>query len=189
MSFYFYPVVAPMAYFAVKFLTNDNGKIRIDKFFYVVYGLVVFLGFVVGIAAHFQYHDTFVAQKDAGEFLAGKENVLIVGDYLPGVPMYKMLEERRQNGSWLDYGLVWISYEKDEIEERKKFIENYWVKGDTITDGNFHDMFFVGNVAYRKDTNLIDFGYVCLTGNKTIHIPVDGELVFENDYVVVYETN
>ncbi|VVC03739.1 Dolichyl-phosphate-mannose-protein mannosyltransferase [Candidatus Bilamarchaeum dharawalense] len=186
MPFYFYSVVPPIAYFAIKYLSKDGHKTKMDKFFYVIYSIGLVLGLILGIMAHFQYQEAFQIQKNAGEFLAGKENVMIIGMYYPGVPAYKMLEERRANGSWLDYGLIIPG--NVTTQTLQAFVDNYWVENDRVEDANFRWAFVNPDRIYRKNTSVDHFDYICLLGNMTENVTVNGEMVYQEETIRVYKT-
>ncbi|MFH1785020.1 MAG: hypothetical protein ABH842_01195 [Candidatus Micrarchaeota archaeon] len=182
MPFYFYPIIPPLVYLGVKYLSMENGKIKLDKFFYYVFSVVIILSFVVGFFAHLSYEEKFSPQKNAGEFLVGKENVLIIGTYMPDVAAYKMLEEKRETGSWLDYGLITMLRNTSE-EEYYIFIQNYSENHSYVIDSNFAGAFTIPAI-YRKDTNITKFDYIAILGDTEIYI--DGNVVFEDKRVIVY---
>ena len=186
MTFYFYPVIPVMVYFTITVLSRDGKKIKLDKFFYLVYFMVLILGLCLSIATHISYRELLLLQKDVGDFLAGKENVMIIGAYGPGIQSYKVLDEIRTNGSALDYGLI-ISDNNETTESYQRFVDNYMVERDDVIDGNFKWAFMITDKIYRKSTNVTDFDYICLVGNVSQNVTVDGELVLENQYISVYK--
>lgn len=178
MPFYFYPIVPAVAYFAVVGMAKENGKTKIDKFFYIFFTLVVLTSLIISISYHLGYAKGYRHQKTAGEFLAGKENVLIVGEYEPGIPAYKMLTEKRESGRWLDYGLVLMSDGRAR-EYYESFLTDYYVNESDVVDGNFRTL-FANNMTYRKSTEITKFEYICIVGSKIDDLEVEGELVLED---------
>ena len=183
MPWYFYPVLLPIAYFSVEFLIRDeHGKKVKDNFFYFVFILLILAAFGLGLMNHLSYREAYIHEKDAGEFLAGKENVLIIGTYEPSIPSYKMLEEKRLEGKWLDFG--WIILNNASSQNYIPFIQNYYSNHTKVVDGNFMSL-FAASAIYRKDTNITTFDYVCIVGNETVN--PGGMLVFNESNTTIYK--
>jgi len=178
MPFYFYPVIPPLAYFSLQLFVRDaRGKPKTDRFFLAVFSLVAVLNLIIAFGSLFA-EDYYADQKNAGEFLAGKEDVMIIGDYAPGIFAYKMLNEKRENGSWLDYGLV-ISNSTDNTRE---FIIDY-NSNHTLVLENFGPLFEHDRI-FRKPSNITEFDYVCIYGDETAE--PRGELVFDEKETMIY---
>lgn len=183
MLWYFYPVLFPIAYFSLQLLIRDkDGKKIKDKFFYGVFFVLILMVFGLGLWNHLDINKTFGHEKNAGEFLAGKENVLIVGTYAPSIPSYKMLEEKRANGSWLDFG--WIILNNKSGEQYYPFINDYYANHTEVIDGNFAGLFAIRKI-HRKDTNISSFDYICVVGNESVN--PGGELVFNESNTTIYK--
>ena len=186
MPFYFYPVIPAIAYFAVKFLSKDGQKTKMDQFFYIVFFICVIVGYVIGTANHIEYKKYYLPQKNIGEFLVGKENVLIIGEYQPAVIAYKMLEEKRATGRWLDCGLI-VFPKTSNNDTYYQLIQNYSIGRSDVVDGNFGGL-FEHNLTYRKSTNITKFEYIVITGNKT-DINPGGTLVLQDFNIKVYHVD
>jgi hypothetical protein len=186
MPWYFYPVIAPIAYFSLQFLKKGpDGKERMDDFFYIVLALLAMTGFIMGMVSQVNDYGNVAWAKRTGEFLAGKENVLIIGLYEPTVPSYKMLEEIRGSGKPLDMG--WISLTVDrsvQAEEFYPFLKDYHLKSQNVTDGTFADLFWRTSI-FRKDTNITRFDYICVIGNESVY--PGGKLVLNATPGLVYD--
>jgi len=174
MPAYFYPVMPAMAYFAFQFIYRDvDGKPRTDTLFWFAMVSMAIACLALGAVVHTMFYGVYVEDKNAGEFLAGKGNVLIVGDYAPGIFSYKMLEEKRATGRWLDYGLILLPNTSAELYW--PFIKNYSAEYADVMDGSFNAA-FAENLIYRKDTNITAFDYVCVISNRTVN--PGGKLVY-----------
>jgi 4-amino-4-deoxy-L-arabinose transferase-like glycosyltransferase len=183
MLWYFYPVLLPIAYFSLQLLVRDkDGKKIKDKFFYGVFFVLILMVFSLGLWNHLDLNKTFGHEKHAGQFLAGKENVLIIGTYAPSIPSYKMLEEKRANGSWLDFG--WIILNNRSGEQYYPFINDYYSNHTEVMDGNFAGLFAIKSI-FRKDTNISSFDYMAIVGNESVN--PGGELVFNESNTTIYK--
>jgi hypothetical protein len=172
--FYFYPVMPAMAYFALQLVYRDtDGKAKVDALFWFGFISMAVVCLAVGFIVHAMFYGAYIEEKNAGEFLAGKENVLIIGDYTPGTFSYKMLEEKRATGEWLDYGMILLPNTSGDLYW--PFIHDYSTEYDGVVDKTFANAFAV-HVIYRKETNITAFDYICVVGNRTIN--PGGELVF-----------
>ncbi len=188
MPFYFYPVMPAVAYFALRLLSkNEKGEITTDRFFYIIFAIIIILGFIFGALQHLSYYPAYENEKDAGEYLAGKENVLIIGDYSPGIFGYKMLEEKRSSGKWLDYGMIILQSSNLSGALYKDFIANYsaYPSGIHVSDGNFQLLFVPSDLVFRKNTSITRFDYICIAGNSSV--TPGGVRVLNNSYVQIYD--
>jgi hypothetical protein len=187
MPFYFYPVMPAVAFFALQFIIRESGgKIVTDRFFYMIFILLSFTGLVLGAAFNHYYHDVYIEEKAAGEFLAGKENVMIVGDYAPSIPAYKMLEEKRASGRWLDYGMIIFMNISANTSTYDAFIADYGLKGDpsALADGDFTELFSASK-TFRKKTGITEFDFICVVGNSSVG--PGGRLVLDEPRIQVYD--
>jgi len=182
MVWYFLPIMPPMVYFASLALAKDEkGKTNTDKFFLVVFALIVLISILLSSIIFATLNEAHTPKKLAGEFIASKENVLIIGEYGPGIFAYKVLEEKKA-GEVLDFGLVIVLDNNSMIEE---FIDDYYgPSGENIRDGNFGPMFYESGI-YRKDTNLTEFDYVVLSNLEEMKL--NGSIVFNEGNVTIYK--
>ncbi len=189
MPWYFLPVMPAVVYFAVKAMAYDEKrKLRIDRFFRIMFVIMAAFNLLIGMLVFYAVENQYSAEKRAGEWLAGRENVLIIGKYSPTVFAYKMLEEKRGAGAWLDYGMVFSGGLVGEVPFGKiaPFLKDYYGPQENITDGNFGKMFFEPGI-YRKDTNIMDFDYVVFAGVENPQM--DGDLVFNESSIEIYHLN
>jgi len=183
MPWYFYPMAPAIAYFSLQlFIREKNGKKVKDFFFYFTLCIVIVGSFCLGFMNNLNYREGFTSEKLAGEFLAGKDNVLIIGQYAPSIPAYKILEEKRATGSWKDFG--WIITLDGNTEGITGFVKDYWINRSDVIDGSFKDMFWQKGI-YRKDTNITTFDYIAITGNETFN--PGGNIVFNESGVQIYQ--
>lgn len=185
MAFYFYPVIPAMSYFALQLVQRDAaGRVRRDAFFMMAFLMMGAVTLGMGAINHASFNDIYQGQKEAGEFLAGKENVLIIGEYSSEVFSYKALWENRASGGWLDFGLIIFNESEDSPALYRSFMSDYYHQPGNVVDGNFARFFADRENIFRKDTNITRFDYVCITGGHDFN--PGGELVFERNYSKVY---
>ncbi len=181
---YFLPVIIPISFFALSFISRIKKDLTFhdfDKFEKVVFSLFFISSFIL---LCFQFYDTsiyrFGNQKVAGEFLANKENVLIIGDYAPGIVGHKMHTEIKSIGKPLDFGWFFNLNQSDFAALIPVIYSNYSALVPNTKTGSFTDLYFV-NSNFRKDSNL--------TGNFTYVAFVNNENPFTNGRLVLNESN
>jgi len=185
MPFYYLPVMPPFAFFsALALLKNERKEVVVDWFFLFMLVLVILVGAGLGSLLYQEIQKSYYPQKEAGELVAFRENVLVVMRhyYAPGIISYKALEEKRLYGRWLDFG--WVLYDS-EYENITAFLDNYHAVGNDVINGSFAKMFFEHH-TYRKDTNITKFEYVAMTGtgNETL----SGTLLYDkSDVIMIYQ--
>ncbi|MFH1685462.1 MAG: glycosyltransferase family 39 protein [Candidatus Micrarchaeota archaeon] len=185
MPWYFLPVFPAIAYFSSLTLIKHDGKERIDTFFAIFLALTIIATIIPPLMWYDYLYSFKHAEKEAGLLVSGKENVLIIGGYRPGVISYKVLTEKR-NGQNLDFG--WILDPGDTLSDDVilEHIGDYYLDEYDVIDGSFSSMFLDHSVAYRKDTNVSDFDYIVLLNRG---IPLDGELIYNNSGISVYHNS
>ncbi|MFA5187205.1 MAG: hypothetical protein WC551_12070 [Patescibacteria group bacterium] len=102
-------------------------------------------------------------ERVIGTAIAGKENVLIIGHFKPGIIAYKELNERGHMGRPLDYGFI-LGPPSFGGEEAAAFVRDYGTGAVPATNGSFSGMYTSASV-FRKDTNITDFDYLVLAGD------------------------
>jgi hypothetical protein len=169
MPWYFLPVMPAIAFFAASALLRDGKRERVDAFFAIVLAMSIIVSVAASLVLYGIDRDAFQPQKEAGEFLAGKENVLFVGERLNGAISYKMLAEIRKDGTALDYG--WVLFPAGtETEAYYDFISEPNRSDYTINQGSFSGS-YIKNEIFRKDTQLTGFDYVVVNGLPNISLP------------------
>ncbi len=183
MPFYYLPVMPPVAYFsALLLLRDEKNRIVTDRFMLFVFCLIALTGFVMGALLYNDTRPNYLPQKEAGELLVSKENVAIIGGYAPGIMAYKVLEEKRLYGKWLDFG--WILTTNSTQKDLDPFILDYHHADSNVINGSFVDM-FSGLQTYRKDTNITHFDYLVLVSSNDT--TASGSILYHNRHITVYE--
>ncbi len=185
MPFYFYPVIPAIAYFGSRFFMTE--KVILDKFFYCTFIAVLVICLFIGVATQISYKSWYDNEKAAGELLVGKENVLIIGAYYPALFSYKMLEEKRQSGQWLDYGWIFDGYDKD-VDSYQKFVNNYWGDYGTGIENENYTYLFASPIPQRKNTSITKFEYIAVAlPNVTDMVKINGSLIFDVPKIQIYK--
>ncbi len=166
MWWYFYPFIPVLAYFSVRWLASENGKENMDAMFKLAIALAIALELCITALYYTQpaIGSAFSAEREAGDFLAGKEGVLFMGDYHSSVTAvaYKALEERQMRGSYLDFG--WVIFPGGESPQAQgqmaqEFATNYNTSKFGAEGGNFARLFW-NLTLFRKPSAIREFGYV-----------------------------
>lgn len=189
---YFLPVIIPISFFALSFFSRKNPDlsfIDFDKFEKVIISLFIVCS---AILLFYQFFDVslyrFGNQKIAGEFLANKENVLIIGDYAPGIIGHKMHDEIKSTGKPLDFGWFFNLNQSDFAKNIPLVYYNYSSEIPNTKTGSFTDLYFV-NSNFRKESNLTHFRYVAFVNNENL-IP-NGTLIMNlsegSKKILIYE--
>jgi len=102
MPWYYLPIIPPLSVFAA--LPILAGQ-RADKFTFITLSCLLLVS--AGISAYFYVQNTFgfstLHEKEAGIYLQGKNNTLLIGSYPAGLLFYKMhFENPRTNFCWIN---------------------------------------------------------------------------------------
>jgi 4-amino-4-deoxy-L-arabinose transferase-like glycosyltransferase len=181
MPWYFLPVFPAIAFFSVKLLLIWKGRERMDTLFWAFIIMAILL--TTGLCAflYSSHYEGFIDQKEAGLYLANKENVAVVGTYNPAILTYKMLNEEEP----LDVGWILASRNITEDEVRE-LAQDYHTDNQEISQGSFSPIFTTAS-TYRKDTNIPDFDYVAVVWKGGLD--PGGELVFNRSSIQIYRMN
>jgi 4-amino-4-deoxy-L-arabinose transferase-like glycosyltransferase len=181
---YFLPISLPIAYFAVKALLQWDGREKADRFFLIVFALFILISVASLVYFYATLYPTVQPLKEAGLFLAGKENVLIVG-YASFEPIAYKLNIERRAGNELDFGWVIMSFDSED-SEALDFIEDYRTEKPMVQDGSFNKIYTdLDHVTFRKETNITEFEHAALILLPGLEVP-GGELEYNNSYVQIY---
>jgi 4-amino-4-deoxy-L-arabinose transferase-like glycosyltransferase len=181
IPWYYLPVMPAIGYFACMHLLVWKGKEKPDGAFKA---FLAFLIVLVSVATLFSYSllEDFNDFRDAGRYLSGKENVLIVGQYIPSVVAYKILPEIRA-GDHIDFG--WIAMPINmSADYSSEYASDYHSDRFPAVDGSFGSM-FVEKSVFRKQTNLTEFDYVAVVGSENLTLP-GRDIVFNRSVVIIY---
>jgi hypothetical protein len=183
LPWYYLPAMPAIAYFAILTLASWEGKEKLDRFFYIVF---IMLMVVVSIPTFLIIKDTFgenFAQREIGTYLSGKEGVSVVGAYAPGIVAYKVLPELR-SGRAMDFGWI-VAVEGAPPEAYRALADDYHSNAYPVRAGSFSPLFSESGI-FRKDTNISAFHYVAISGEPGVH-PKGGTLVYNRSNITVYE--
>lgn len=184
MAWHYLPVMPAIAYFAALALLRWEGKEKADAFFAMFFAAVCVFSLASIVFTYNILYSPYVAQKEAGLLLAGKENVLIIGAYQPGIIAYKAATEMRA-GRQLDFG--WILLQENSGDEvAQEFIRDYRTGRYGAVDGSFSAIFSDTTSIFRKDTDLTRFDYVCVVERNAG--PPGAEIIYNESGVTIYKT-
>src|SRR5262249_48487519 len=107
LTWYYLPVLPAMCYFASLTLAVWKGKEKTDPLLWFFLGFLILLVVAASGFVYLRFFGPYFEQREAGLMLSGKENVLVIGDYYPGVIAYKTVPEMRE-GKRIDFG--WIAF-------------------------------------------------------------------------------
>ncbi|MBI5046896.1 glycosyltransferase family 39 protein [Candidatus Micrarchaeota archaeon] len=184
MPWYYLPVLPAISYFAISLLLKWEGKEKPDLFFFAVFSLCLLatIGFLPLI--YDTIYADFISEKEVGLLLVNKSNVLIIGDYAPGIAAYKLLNDG------LDFGWI-VNTNKSQNEFWiSEYVSNYSSNKYPTTNGSFNDIFNYlpsSTPTFRKDSNLSVFDYVALVGNYSLN--TTGYLIYNSSTIKVYQVN
>lgn len=184
MVWYYLPVMPAIAFFAALTLVKWEGREQIDAFFAFFFCLTIILTLAGLFYVYSALYSGYMPQKEAGLILAGKENVLIVGAYQPGIVSYKAVTEARA-GRQPDFGWVILTSAQSNEKAATDFIKDYHTDAYQISNGSFSGMFSDTSVIYRKDSNLTSFDYVAVVG-RDVSLP-GAEVLYNKSSIVIYK--
>lgn len=178
---YYLLVMPPVAYFAaLALLRRGGGGGRADAKFAAGFAFFAALSLACCLLIYAIAYPNFAEQRDAGLFLAGKENAAVMGEYAPGIIAYKTITERRELGRPLDFGWVLVP---PGFAGTAEFL-NYHSGRYEVRQGSFSGM-FTTNAIFRKDTNITAFSYFAVVDRSGQQMP--GRKVFSGSYIRIYE--
>lgn len=190
MPWYFLPVLPAVSYFAVALLLKWDGKEKVDRFFWIFMSMALVLSMVLIIVSCSGTYNGFIPQKEAGMMLSGKENVLILGGYAPGIVSYKMLTEKETLGRPLDSGWI-LNFNNFTPDMAAEFSRDYHSDRYAVSDGSFTTFPTHLNSTYRKDTDLARFDYFVIVRTESGPIPVDflsdAQLIYNKSDIAIYD--
>ena len=123
-----------------------------------------------------------LVEKEAGLILSGKDKVLILGDYAPGIIAYKTLDEKR-SGNVKDVGWIMGIPLVFNSTQANEFFYDYHLDKYNVTNGSFSSI-FTSKTIFRKDCNITNFDYVVIVGHDDINIT--GEIIYSSPTISLY---
>ncbi|MEW6722125.1 MAG: glycosyltransferase family 39 protein [Candidatus Micrarchaeota archaeon] len=187
MIWYFLPVMPAISYFAAMVLLRWDNTDKADLFFAMFFAAVTIISVSYLYLFYEGMHASYNPEREAGLMMAGKENVLIIGNYPPSVAAYKTLSELRSGGKALDYGYITSNRLMNDTEVQT-FLNDYRSEEFPVHDGSFNS-FFSRAGLFRKDTNITDFGYIVLSGS--FNAPEGASVIYNSTTrnLSIYEVN
>ncbi|MFH0884352.1 MAG: glycosyltransferase family 39 protein [Candidatus Micrarchaeota archaeon] len=159
IPWHYLPALPAVSFFAVAGLSDRQWNV--SRTGIVVIIAIIAVSLLMSSNIYKAYSAAFLPQRDAGLYLAGKENVLIIGEYRMGTVAYKILAEK-ETGRIYDFGL--IIGPPGFGPAAAKLVRDYRTDEVTVVDGSFSRMFTSSGI-FRKNTSLESFRYVAVTGN------------------------
>jgi len=185
MPWYALPLMVPLAYFSALVLIKMDGKMLVDVFFIIILILLILSGYILGFFLWEQrLFDAYIAEKEAGNILAFKENVTIVGDWAPSVAGYKFLQERRELGYYYDFGWMVMEGHNFSLSE---IADNYNVAYAGFSN-DFMCLYMNTSKLgcdYKKPSNITKADYIAVIGyeNQTLN---DFTLIYNNSNIRIF---
>ncbi|MGV8176335.1 MAG: ArnT family glycosyltransferase [Candidatus Bilamarchaeaceae archaeon] len=196
MQWYYYAVLPAFVFFTLRAIQYDPQKKTCEKkpdiFFKAIFVAVIIVSLFV---AYFWYNcgneQAFGDAKFAGQLVAGKSDVLFVGQYHTNVVAiaYKTMAEARNSSSVRDFG--WVLIPRGMVNESndmsKVFISNYMTEAYSVEEDGMSSMFW-REFIFRKRTNITDFQYVVIALGMDEHLSIPGyDNIFEGNMISVYK--
>jgi 4-amino-4-deoxy-L-arabinose transferase-like glycosyltransferase len=179
---YFLAVMPPIAYFAAMALLMWKGKERADALFAFAFAATLLGSAALSVMIYPPLYDAYVPQREAGLLLSGKENVLVVGAFAPGIIAYKMLPEAA-NGTIKDMGWAILPQNASDAVAAE-FIRDYYTAKYPVVDGSFTSMYGAWDSAYRKDTSIARFDYIAVVEKNAV--PEGGRIIYNKNNITVF---
>lgn len=197
LPWYFLPVMPAISYYAAQALLRDGKVEKTDAFFGIFFAGLVAVTIATSLMVHEIDRQAFIPQRDAGLLLAGKENVLFVGQWAPGAVAYKVIGDIRLSGAKHDFG--WVLFPTNQVLEASNltdrdaylaFIEDYWTDSYPVRQGSFSDIYSHVE-TFRKDTDIESFDYIMVSGfppgqMEGFTIP-GAQSIYNNSGILVFE--
>ncbi len=182
LPWYYLPVLPAIAYFAASVLVRSDGKEKTDAFFYFTLALLAICSLAFYAVIEYYTYVFYNPEKVAGLLVAGKENVLIIGNYKPSIAAYKVLSEQR-SGQRLDFGWIILSPDSN-FSVIDDYVHDYYDPSFNTTDGSLSSLFTTKGI-FRKDTNVTRFDYVVVAGARDYR-PAGSAAIYSDDQAAVY---
>ncbi|MFZ5500654.1 MAG: hypothetical protein ACOY58_01910, partial [Candidatus Micrarchaeota archaeon] len=182
---YYLPVLPAVCAFAAMALYNPSKGWKGNLGGLAVAALAVLASLYLVSGAYQILNAQHSPEKEAGLAIAGKENVLIIGQFKPGIFAYKEALERGATGRVLDYGLV-VGPQGFGGEEAADFVLDYHTPQHAVRDGSFSAL-YTSSAIFRKDTDISRFDYIVLSGDPGFLLRAP--LVYGEGGILVYRVS
>ncbi len=183
MIWYYLPVMPAIAFFAAMVLIRWGGQDNMDLFFRIFFAmaLIASLGMIAFVYANL--HEWYLPEKAAGQFLSGKDGVMMLGGFAPSTVAYKALGEMDGGGRALDFGWIVLN----DLDTVPQAMEAYLVdyhSAEFDTESSPSRMFNTP-LIFRKQTNLTSFERIVLVRVIPKELP-PGTPAFNESDILIY---
>ncbi|MFA6530984.1 MAG: glycosyltransferase family 39 protein [Candidatus Micrarchaeia archaeon] len=192
MPWHFAMILPPLAYFSACVFAYDKTRVKIDTFTIMIILAMFMVSLVFITSFYWGYAETYSYEKQAGDLLVFKSNVLVIGEYAPTIIAEKALTEQKLNGKYDDFGWIFLIKNDNETENNsavvERLIKDYWADPKTglkIYNGDFSRMFW-GEGIFRKNTGIEKFDYVVVTGTEYANVLVNGTQIYNRANIAIY---
>ena len=181
---YYLPVLPAISFFAALAVYDAKKPWKGNLSGLIIMAAACAISLMLIWGAYHALYNLHYPEKIAGIAIAGKENVLIIGHFKPGIIAYKELAERRSLGRPLDYGFI-LGPPSFGGEGAAAFIRDYMTDAPPAVNGSFSGMYTSMSV-FRKDTGITSFDYLVLVGD--LGFGLDGpEILAQAGDITVYK--
>ena len=160
---YYLPVLPAVSFFAALAVYNTRKALKENLPGLLAAAAICAISLMLVWGAYLALYNLHYPEKIAGTAIAGKENVLIIGHFKPGIIAYKELIERQTLGRPLDFGFI-LGPPAFGADDAAAFVRDYGTGAVPAINGSFSGMYTSPSV-FRKDTNITDFDYLVLAGD------------------------
>ena len=125
----------------------DKNSMKFDQAFMVFLMMFLLASSLIFASVVYQLNYQYQFQKQAGEFLAFKDNVAIIGTYAPTIMSYKILNEQKFSGDYNDFGIVWAPGNTSEAAIQE-LVDNYHTdKVEVMGNEEVSNIFFWNRIT------------------------------------------
>jgi hypothetical protein len=180
---YYLPVLPAVAFFAALAVYDSRKGWKENLVGLLSAAAICAISLMLVWGAYLALFNLHNPERVIGTAIAGKENVLIIGHFKPGIMAYKELIERRSMGRPLDYGFI-LGPSSFGGEEAAAFVRDYRTGSVPAVNGSFSGM-YTSQSVFRKDTDITSFDYLVLAGD--LGFGLNGpEIMARSGDIVVY---
>jgi hypothetical protein len=181
---YYLPVLPAVAFFAALAVYDSRKGWKGNLAGLIIAAAACAVSLMLVWGAYLALHNLHGAEKTAGDILAGKENVLIIGHFKPGILAYKELGERRTLDRPLDYGFI-LGPPSFGGDDAAAFVRDYNTAAVPAENGSFSGMYTSSSI-FRKDTHVTSFDYLVLSGD--LGFSLNGpEILLQDGDIIIYK--
>jgi hypothetical protein len=181
---YYLPVLPAVAFFAALAVYDGKNALNQNLPGLFIAAAICAISLMLVWGAYLALHNLHNTEKIAGEMLAGKENVLIIGHFKPGILAYKELGERRTLGRPLDYGFI-LGPPSFGGDDAAAFVREYDTGSVPAINGSFSGMYTSPSI-FRKDTDISSFDYLVLSGDLGFRLSAP-EIPLQGGDILIYK--